>query len=175
MEPKERLRAQIKVLTERVDRHVELPNYGFGNPALSDFKIRAKDKTFYVSKYQLAVKSRVFAKMFEVDMNEKKEGVMKLDDDPDVVEAMLKYMYMYKKVEGIELARKVVQLAHRYEIDELKDQCELDMIRGLKEKDAEDILMFSWELKLSTLYLHCIDVLNNNFDGFDHDITFNCD
>uniref|UniRef100_A0A1I7SJJ5 BTB domain-containing protein n=1 Tax=Bursaphelenchus xylophilus TaxID=6326 RepID=A0A1I7SJJ5_BURXY len=58
--------------------------------------------------------------MFNSDMKETIEGVLELQDDAEAVKAMLRYIYMSKKVKGNKLARKVIHLARRYEINELK-------------------------------------------------------
>ncbi|CAD5208660.1 unnamed protein product [Bursaphelenchus xylophilus] len=160
------LEIQINALKERVDRNPEVYHEFFGNSDFSDFQIKAGGKTFYVTKYQLAHKSKVFANMFMVNMREKKEGVMKIDADAETVEAMLEYIYMFKKVKGSELARKVVQLAHCYEIDDLKEQCELEILENLTVNDAEDSLLLAAQLKLPLVFLKCNEFLLMNFVDF---------
>ncbi|CAD5208664.1 unnamed protein product [Bursaphelenchus xylophilus] len=165
---------QVQVLKERVNRHPEASNEYFGNPKLSDFRIQAGDKTFHVVKYVLALKSKVFARMLLVDMKETTENFMTLDEDPEVVEAMLKFLYMNTKVKGNELARKVVQLAHRYEISELKEQCELEILETLTVEDAAECWLLASKLKLPRAFLKCNQFLYENFEDFDEHLISLC-
>uniref|UniRef100_A0A1I7SK32 BTB domain-containing protein n=1 Tax=Bursaphelenchus xylophilus TaxID=6326 RepID=A0A1I7SK32_BURXY len=161
------LETRINALKGKVSRNLEAPNEYFGNPEFSDFRIQAGERTFYVTKYQLALKSKVFARMLMVCMKEKNEGVMRLDEDPESVEAMLNFIYMYIRVKGGELAKKVIHLAHRYELDELKDQCEFEIVKHLTAEDAEESLFLASQLKLSLLFLKCNQILYFNFTHFE--------
>uniref|UniRef100_A0A1I7S180 BTB domain-containing protein n=1 Tax=Bursaphelenchus xylophilus TaxID=6326 RepID=A0A1I7S180_BURXY len=131
----------------------------FNNPTFSDFRIKAGSETFYTTKHQLALQSEVFARMFESKMKEATEGVLELPDDPEAVEAMLKHISMYKKVEGGQLARKVLQIAHRYELSELKDQCELEIIDKLSAEDVRESFRVADQLELPLLLLKCCEFI----------------
>ncbi|CAD5208661.1 unnamed protein product [Bursaphelenchus xylophilus] len=139
----------------------------FGDPAFRDLKIEAGGRSFDVTKYQLAMKSKVFAKMLMTDMKEKNEGVVRLDDDAETVEAMLNYISSYKKVKGNKLARKVVKLAHHYEIDDLKDQCEIELLETATMENAKANIMLAGELKLPLLFSTCNELLYFNFESPD--------
>ncbi|CAD5208662.1 unnamed protein product [Bursaphelenchus xylophilus] len=160
------LQDQINVLKDRVNQNREVPYEFYGNPDVSDFQIQADGKTFHVTKNQLALKSKVFKRMFTIDMKEKTEGVMRIDADAESVGAMLEYIYMFRKVKGNELARKVVQLAHCYEIDDLKEQCELEILETLTVNDAEESLLLASQLRLPLVFLKCNEFLFFNFIDF---------
>uniref|UniRef100_A0A1I7SJ52 BTB domain-containing protein n=1 Tax=Bursaphelenchus xylophilus TaxID=6326 RepID=A0A1I7SJ52_BURXY len=154
---------QVNALREKVNKNPEKEDCLFNNPRFSDFQIKAGPKTFYVTKHQLALKSEVFQRMFNYDMKETNEGFLELQDDADAVKAMLRYIYMYKKVKGNKLARKVVHLAHRYEINELKDQCELEMIDRLTKEEARESWRVADTLDLSLLFVKCNEILYYDF------------
>ncbi|CAD5208060.1 unnamed protein product [Bursaphelenchus xylophilus] len=161
------LRESVNQLRAKVNKNLEKEDSFFGDPCYGDFAIKVRDRMFHVSKHQLALESKVFAAMFKSDIKVVCEGVLELCDDPEAVEAMLKYIYMYKKVEGSELAREVVQLAHRYEISKLKDQCELELIDKLTVSDAIDGILTAVELELSLLFSKCNEYLYHYFKDFD--------
>ncbi|CAD5208064.1 unnamed protein product [Bursaphelenchus xylophilus] len=168
-ERKAHLKYQIKLLREKVEKIPETPNEIYGNPAFSDFRIQAGDETFYVTKYQLALKSKVFNRMFVSGMKEVDEGVVQIDDDPEAVGAMLKFLYLGKRVKGVEMAKNVVQLADRYEMTELKDQCELELLDNLTVAGSQDAFIFASQFQLSHLFLMATALLYYNFKGFGND------
>ncbi|CAD5208068.1 unnamed protein product [Bursaphelenchus xylophilus] len=159
---------RLKALKEKVIKNPEKEDRLFGDPYYADFKIKAGRRVFHIAKYQLALKSVVFERLLKSDMRESNEGVLKLDDGADAVEAMLKFVYMYTPVKGGELARKVIQLAHRYELEELKDQCELEIIETLTMEDARDSLLLANQLELPLLFTKCNEFLYFNFDDFNN-------
>ncbi|CAD5212556.1 unnamed protein product [Bursaphelenchus okinawaensis] len=134
-----------------------------------DFKITTDKETFYVSKCLLAQKSPVFRAMFREEAKEVQDGELKLSDDTDAVRAMLLYIYENKRVDDVELAMEVIQLAHRYEIELLKLQCELFLMENIALDYAEECLTLSRRLNLGHLALKCSEVFFFEFNGFDID------
>ncbi|CAD5208061.1 unnamed protein product [Bursaphelenchus xylophilus] len=164
---KREVKNHVNALRARVNKHTEKEDRLFNNPRFSDFQIKTGPKTFHVTKHQLALKSEVFERMFNSDMKEANEGVLELQDDAESVRAMLRYIYMHKKVKGNTLARKVVHLAHRYEINELKDQCELEMIDQLTKEGARESLRVADKLELPLLFVKCNEILYYKLNDFE--------
>ncbi|CAD5208067.1 unnamed protein product [Bursaphelenchus xylophilus] len=158
---------RIQSLRNKVNARQEIRNDLVGDPAFSDFQIRAQGVTFYVVKYQLALKSKVFKDLFKSNSNEVLQGVLELHDDPDAVKAVLDYIFLYKKVEGCELAAKALQLAHRGEMIELKEQCELELLDHLTLRDAPYVLELARSYGLSILFAKCVEFLFYNFEEFE--------
>uniref|UniRef100_A0A1I7SBP8 BTB domain-containing protein n=1 Tax=Bursaphelenchus xylophilus TaxID=6326 RepID=A0A1I7SBP8_BURXY len=173
MEVKRRefLDAKIKELKASVDKAVPFEDKLYNQPRLSDLVVSVGEQKFYVSKHQLAKKSPVFETMFLSDFKEAKEGVLNLhDEDPEAVEAMLKHIYMNTKIKDFELARRVVPLAHRYELLALKDECELILLEKVTFKSAIEVLYLANQLDLKLLFIKSSQVLYfesnlNNTEG----------
>ncbi|CAD5217121.1 unnamed protein product [Bursaphelenchus okinawaensis] len=156
----EQVQRHINWLRIQVSKIVEVPHRLelLDNQSLSDFRIIVGKRTFYVSKSFLSMKSEVFKKMFESGMKETHEGQLVLHDDEEAVEAMLFFIYGDKKIEDLNLAMKVIQLAHRYGIELLKLQCEYLIVQNLTLDLACDSLVMSKRLDLPYLALKCYEM-----------------
>ncbi|CAD5223805.1 unnamed protein product [Bursaphelenchus okinawaensis] len=138
----------------------------FNEPKLSDFQIKVGTRTFYVSKMVLAANSKVFHRMFMTDCNEVDAGFMVMQDcEPAAVEAMLFYMFEKKSVDE-DLARDVMLLADKYQMSELKDQCEIKLGSTLKLDNLEDRISLAYNLRASNLLKKCFKFGADQFDSF---------
>ncbi|CAD5214771.1 unnamed protein product [Bursaphelenchus xylophilus] len=137
---------------------------------LTDFKVIAGGREFNASRLLLASKSQVFCRMLESSMRETIDGEMTLDDDPFAVEAMLNHISNNWSVDDVDIARKVVELAHRYELRDLKDHCEAVLAENLELKGLKDRLDLAYELELPLLLRKCFQFGFYRFNGFNEEI-----
>ncbi|CAD5217061.1 unnamed protein product [Bursaphelenchus okinawaensis] len=160
------IQGHINCLKIQASKIVEMPYYLqlFNKPTLSDFKVIVGDKTFHVAKLRLAMKSEVFKNMFESGMKEVLESQLVMNEDEEAVEAMLLHIYAGKKVEDVKLAVKVIQLAHRYEIELLKIQCELVIVQNLKFDVDElyECMLLAKNLDLPYIGLKCHEMCSTS-------------
>ena len=67
------------------------------------------------------------------DMEEKREGIVDIKDfSPDVIEAMLKFMYTTNVPSNVQHITELLKAADQYQLDLLKNACEATLCRGLK-------------------------------------------
>ncbi|CAD5205873.1 unnamed protein product [Bursaphelenchus okinawaensis] len=135
----------------------------FNNPRFCSFKVLCGSETVFVSKCFLAQKSPVFASMFTSGMKEDQRGELVMVDDVEAVKAMLLFIHQNTKVDTVNLAMKVIQLAHRYEIKLLMLQCELQLLENICEDRAEECLHLARKLKMDYLTFKCLEVWYTKF------------
>ena len=118
----------------------------------SDASLVVGDKIFPVHKLVLQSKSDVFKAMFTNDMSEAKSGIVKIDNiDAAVIEEMLEYIYTGKTEKMAELSQKLFQVAHKYQIIDLRAKCEEYFIFKLNYKNAVEILDLARVYELKSL------------------------
>ena len=124
-------------LSKRIHRQIceDLSNL-FLDETTSDVQIKCGTKSFPCHKGILSARSSVFRAMLQADMEEKKDGIVDIKDfSPDVIEAMLKFMYassVPSNDEDREHLAEVLKAADQYQLDLLKSECENTLCRGLK-------------------------------------------
>lgn len=90
------------------------------NQAFSDFKIKTKDKEFYVHKNILAANSSKFYSSLK-DVNQKYENdCLFIDIESEVVEIMLQYIYMGSTEKFSEFGFELYNLAEEYGFQKLR-------------------------------------------------------
>ncbi|GAV03821.1 hypothetical protein RvY_14197 [Ramazzottius varieornatus] len=92
-----------------------------------------------VHKVILAVTSPVFERIFDSNMEECRTGRYVLEDiSTKTLDALLKYMY-YKGLEILkEEAVGLLKAAEKYEMSDLKEHCEEDLIAGINMENLVD-------------------------------------
>ena len=107
----------------------------------SDASLVVGDKIFSVHKLVLKSKSDVFKAMFTNDMSEAETGIVKIDDiDAEVIEEMLNYIYTGKTEKMSELSQELFQVANKYAIFDLREECEEYFAFDLNFENAVEIL-----------------------------------
>ncbi|CAD5226045.1 unnamed protein product [Bursaphelenchus okinawaensis] len=145
---------ELKEIVKTVD--CELPTELDQNSNTDfDLVISTCGRKFKVQKSILMSKSPVFKGMFASEMVESKTDELEVTDDAEAFEAMLAFMYSYKRVEDVELAIKVCIVADKYAVDVLLNQCELFLLENLTFKNAFDCLDMALALNLNYLQLNC--------------------
>uniref|UniRef100_A0A914YMY6 Uncharacterized protein n=1 Tax=Panagrolaimus superbus TaxID=310955 RepID=A0A914YMY6_9BILA len=104
----------------------------------SDFAIRAGKMEFKVHKAILAARSPVFSAMLDHENTEEsRTGIMNITDvDGPVIKEMLKYLYSGYYSEDLDLAEDLLIAADKYRLDELKQNCERTLMKGIKFDNA---------------------------------------
>lgn len=109
---------------------------------LSDFVIKVGLKEFRVHKMALGMHSPVFAAMFENNMEESRNGFMKIVDfRAEVVQEFLDYIYAGQIPNDDTNAIELIAIAAKYDVPELKLACEDKVLRNLNESNSYEILV----------------------------------
>lgn len=123
----------------------------------SDVKLVVGQSEFRAHKSILAARSRVFSAMFECEMKEQKDNaVMITDIEPDVMQELLRWIYV-GKVRNIQtLACDLLTAADKYELQGLKVECEEMIVTDLSVDNVGAILYLidkydTNKLRVSTL------------------------
>ena len=106
----------------------------------SDIEIKCGTSSFPCHRSILSARSPVFRAMLQADMEEKREGIIYIKDfSPDVVKAMLNYMYTSTLDQGDqdqEHLKEVFKAADKYQLDLLKKACEQNLCHGLTTENC---------------------------------------
>uniref|UniRef100_A0A1B0AAM1 Kelch-like protein diablo n=1 Tax=Glossina pallidipes TaxID=7398 RepID=A0A1B0AAM1_GLOPL len=91
---------------------------------LCDFSLDVQGEIIYVHKVALALASDYFASIFETDMKERREGVIKLEDvDIPTIKTLVEYMYSGIITLTAENVENLLSIADLYQILWVKEQC----------------------------------------------------
>lgn len=134
----------------------------------TDFVIVSSDaKEFPVHRAILMAHSPVFAAMMSKECKETLEGRCVIaDGDSETVELILKYLYSCC-VDGIDAkAEKVVELADKYDVADLKKLCEEKLMGKITVETAAKLIIMSDMRKLRNLYKAVLEFLIGNMVGF---------
>jgi hypothetical protein len=117
------------------------------NSDFSDFKFFVGNRVFNVHRAILAAASPVFSKLFTSNMKEgiSRQCVIK-DIEPDIFQHLLRYIYERKFPENLsEVAMKLYEAAHYYQLDQLKEICDHHVHPNLSTETA--VATFNWASK----------------------------
>ncbi|OXU31355.1 hypothetical protein TSAR_002096 [Trichomalopsis sarcophagae] len=110
-------------------------------PKFSDVTVVVGDKEFPAHKNILSARCRVFAAMFDHDMKENKENVVKFDkEDPVIMAEVLHFIYTGNVRNVGKLATDLLAAADRYHLDALRFMCEETLIAKLSLENVGEIL-----------------------------------
>lgn len=114
------------------------------NSFLNDISLIVGDEFFPAHRDILSSRSEVFKSMFTHKMSENQEGKVKIDEfQPQVIDAMLNYIYTGKMKNLSEIADELFKAAHKYEIIDLKALCEEYFLFNLKHENITSTLNFA--------------------------------
>ncbi|XP_061396064.1 protein roadkill-like [Musca vetustissima] len=108
----------------------------------SDLTLVSQDKIeFNVHKVLLCARSEVFAAMFRNDLEEKKTGIIQIEDmDSKVLKELLNYIYTDKKIPN-EMAADLFVAGNKYAMSGLQKMCENMLIETMSVDTVSDILL----------------------------------
>ncbi|XP_033228192.1 speckle-type POZ protein-like A [Belonocnema kinseyi] len=129
------------------------------NKNLSDVEIHVGGIKYAAYKLLLSLRSSVFFRMFIHQMKETLTGVVDIEDiEPEVFYEVLRFIYT-NKVERIDMAKEILIVANKYEIEDLKLFCETILINKLMKENLLDYLIFSDDHEPKQLKDKCFEFL----------------
>ena len=131
----------------------------------SDVTITCGDKEFRAHKLILASQSPVFKKMFEIDMKERRSGVIEVPDiTPAVMSDLLAYLYTGTAPHMDTLARELLGVADKYELPRLLSICETTLMSKITAKSVLEILILAGLHEAAkSLKKACLCFIKSNF------------
>ncbi|XP_038113269.1 protein roadkill-like [Culex quinquefasciatus] len=123
----------------------------------SDITVKVGQRTFHAHKVVFIARSKVFAAMFQHDMQEAQQNQITIPDmDADVFEEVLRYIYTDSVERLPGMAYELLEAAEKYDLTRLKVLCEIELLAGITAKSATKTLEFADlyradELKARTL------------------------
>lgn len=116
----------------------------FKNGFYSDVALVVGDNELKAHKHVLASRSAVFESMFAQKILQGVAEIVTIDNfDFEVVEEMLYYIYTGKVRNISRFPLELYQLAHRYDLDDLKLECEVQISLGINEMSAVSVLQMA--------------------------------
>ncbi|XP_046646399.1 TD and POZ domain-containing protein 4-like [Daphnia pulicaria] len=112
-------------------------------PFLSDVTFNVRGQKFPAHIIILAMRSPVFAAMFQHPTKEMLSGNVEVEDvDPDVFQEVLRYLYtgLTRSTTLDVMAPELLVVADKYLLEELKTRCETHLIRKMSSKNCLDLL-----------------------------------
>jgi len=135
----------------------------FRETVMTDIAITTTKTTFMAHKAILTARSTVFAAMFSVNMLEKELSTAAIADfDDDVVKGMLEYIYTGETELMGERAPDLLQIAEKYDLPGLKEDCEYVIAEHLTFDNAAEILVMAHLYNAGYLKPRVIDYINCN-------------
>ena len=130
----------------------------------ADVTITCGDKEFRAHKVILASQSPVFKKMFEIDMKEKRSGVIKVSDiTPAVMSDLLAYLYTGTAPHVDTLVRELLNVANKYELPRLLSICETTLVTKITANSVLEIFILADLYRAKTLKKACLGFIKCNF------------
>lgn len=130
---------------------------------LSDFTIITQNKKLKVHKNILAARSKVFAAMFEHQMQENEKNCTEVTDvDHNVMKELLRFIYC-GEVKNLEVyAVPLIHAAEKYELSSLKSVCEEALQKRINLQEYHEILNIANLYNCQRLKTKVIDFLIPN-------------
>jgi len=118
----------------------------------TDVTLSCGEKEFQCHKLILASRSPVFKTMFEEVMKRKESGKIEIKDEKvEVIEEVLKYIYTGTAPNIDTLGKDLFKAADQYQLENLKEMCELKLRSRINGGNCIDLLIFSDTNKVSSL------------------------
>nr|CAD2133459.1 unnamed protein product [Meloidogyne enterolobii] len=135
----------------------------FENGTFSDCVIKVGDEIIKAHRCVLAENSQVFRTMFEqTGMIESQKGEVTITDaSPECVRAMLQFFYS-GCLPSITCAHDVFAIAHKYEVEPLKYECELIISSKISEKNFLQYCEIISLYGAPTVEKACINYIRDN-------------
>lgn len=104
----------------------------------SDVEIKCGERRFPCHKIILSARSQVFRAMFQADMEENRSGKIEIKEySPDVIKTLLHFVYT-SSLDCTDQDHLVdlIQAADQYQLDLLKEACEVEICKGVDNKNC---------------------------------------
>ncbi|XP_033212198.1 protein roadkill-like [Belonocnema kinseyi] len=128
------------------------------NQKYSDIDIQIGDKTYHAHKLILGTRSPVFDRMFSHNMAETISGVVKIEDtEPEIFYQVLRFIYTNEfETKKNDLILKIWIVADKYDIDDLKFECENILGSSLTHKTFKRTVTFADNRNMERLKRMCV-------------------
>lgn len=140
----------------------------YENKAFVDLKILCGDREFNAHKNILASRSTVFETMFENDANDNISKTINIDDaiNPEAMDLFLKFLYLGYVVNlPLEITDDMLKLSEKYNSQDLKALCELEMEKNITEATAVNVLILADKYKMQRLKVIAMGFIKENIRG----------
>lgn len=148
-------------------RRFKLLSQNFGgllqDTLFADVALSTETKTFMAHKAVLASRSSVFKAMLTSGMLESAQNTVEINDfEEEVVNAMLEYMYTGETPSLNEKAPDLMQIAEKYDLSGLKEDCEHAIAANLTVDNCAEILVLAHLHNAAQLKPKVIEFINRN-------------
>ncbi|CAL8116487.1 unnamed protein product [Orchesella dallaii] len=135
----------------------------FSKSIATDVTVSTGVTSFKAHKAILSAPSSVFAAMFNANMMEREMATVKIDDyDKEVVKGMLDHLYTGETTVMANRAQKLLQIAEKYNLEGLKEDCEYSIAHKLNKDNVAEILALAHTHNAPILKSHAISFINWN-------------
>ena len=133
----------------------------FLSPTHSDFLVTCKEVQFNCHKNVLSCRSPVFLNMLNSNMVESDQSKVVIDDfTPETVKGMLEYIYT-GRVDHSQ-AGELIAAADKYDLEELKNIFEYDILESLSTVNVVDWLFLAPLFRLTKLKANALSLISKN-------------
>tara|TARA_Y200000002_G_scaffold382202_1_gene398471 strand:- start:3182 stop:4828 length:1647 start_codon:yes stop_codon:yes gene_type:complete len=144
-----------------------------------DLEITVKDKTFKAHRNILSANSLIlqnhFSAIWKLEKDSNIYRVILEDINPEAFSVFLQYLYTkeieWDKYENI--ASHLLDLSHRFCIDNLKKECELKMKSEINFSNACLLYSYSKQFDIDKLEKECLIFIKRNFDDIKETSEYN--
>ena len=120
-------------------------------------------RVFPCHQFLLAARSPVMRATFQSPMLEAATRRVEIRDlSPDIVDAMLTFMYTGDVPNPAEMASELLEAAERYQMDQLKDMCEQELIGTMNIDNALALLFLGDRYHAPELRRKAVELLAPN-------------
>ncbi|CAL8116395.1 unnamed protein product [Orchesella dallaii] len=129
----------------------------------TDVTVSTGETTFKAHKAILSARSSVFAAMFDANMIERETATVQIVDfDDEVVKGMLEHLYTGETTVIDNRAQELLQIAEKYNLDGLKEDCEYAVGDKLSKGNAAEILALACTHNAPILKAQVIRFISKN-------------
>ncbi|XP_044010299.1 speckle-type POZ protein-like [Aphidius gifuensis] len=144
------------------------------NEKSADVTIQVGQKSFRAIKGILAVRSPVFAAMFDHEQfkeNENNDVVIE-DIEEDVFEEFLHYIYTGESLKVGKMPMELLAVAEKYQVNCLKNICEVIICETINVDNVASIVVCSDRYNLKKLHEKCLEFMKKNLQAVISNKTF---
>ena len=142
------------------------PEEFLGDIKYTDLVLECGEKKYHCHKYMLAKKSDVFEAMFSHSFSESKDNKVSICDiEPVAIREMLRYIYVGRASHLWSYAKEIFAAADKYQIKELKDECERHLGSSMQIGTVCGVLCFASQYGAESLKNQAIEYIVQNAEA----------
>ncbi len=137
----------------------------YQNGDFADMELMCDTKVFKCHQFILSTRSPVFRAMFQNPMAEATTKTVEIKDlSPEIVDAMLLFIYTGDVPNLDELAVELLAAAEKYALEDLKSLCEQQLTSGLDIENAVDLFLLADMYLAASLRKNAVQLLARNLN-----------